>query len=67
MLTSAKDAYVEAPVARGESYGAHVDVILTVGSRQGVLANDGDPEGDALVARLAEPTGSGRVVFDGDG
>lgn len=59
----------DAPVAAGESYGTYVGVPLTIAASTGVLANDSDLDGDALVVSAwdAVSQGGGTVVMNADG
>jgi hypothetical protein len=54
------------PVARGDAYAATAGVTLVV-SAPGVLANDTDPDGDALTAALASPPAHGAVTLGENG
>ena len=69
---STLDVYVAAiepnhpPVAVDDAYSAGEGVPLVVPAL-GVLANDTDPNGDALTAALATPPANGTVVLNADG
>ncbi len=55
-----------APIAAADAYGVARDTILQVAA-PGVLANDSDPDGDALTAeKVADPT-HGTVYLAPDG
>jgi hypothetical protein len=54
------------PVAVSDSYGVHTNLTLTV-PVPGVLANDSDPDGDALSAVLSTPAANGNVILNADG
>lgn len=56
----------EAPVALNDSYSTAADTVLNVGS-PGVLANDGDANGDIINAVLAQNVSHGILVFMPDG
>jgi PKD repeat protein len=57
----------QAPTAANDGpYQAEEDQTLTV-SAPGVLANDSDPEGDALTAVLLTNASNGKVTLDGNG
>lgn len=55
------------PVAVDDSYAATPDVPLDVAAADGVLANDVDPNGDALTAELVEPPTAGELTLAADG
>ena len=54
------------PTAAADSYSTNEDTPLSVPAR-GVLANDSDPDGDALTAALAGNATSGSVSLNADG
>jgi hypothetical protein len=54
------------PVARADAYAATAGVALVVAA-PGVLANDTDPDGDALTAALAAPPAHGAVALGANG
>jgi RHS repeat-associated protein len=56
-----------APTAVDDTYTAVLGSSLTVGSSEGVLVNDTDPDGDDLDAALISSPSNGRVELDGDG
>ena len=55
------------PVAVDDSYSATAGVPLTVGAGDGVLANDRDPDGDAMTATVLDPPDRGTFTFNPDG
>jgi PKD repeat protein len=56
----------QAPSAVSDNYPTPQDVALTVAA-PGVLANDTDPDGDALTAQLVSSTPNGTVSLQSDG
>src|SRR5438552_1982685 len=56
----------DAPVAASDSYATDEDTPLAVGA-PGVLANDGDVEGDGLTAILVSGVSHGRLTLNPDG
>jgi VCBS repeat-containing protein len=57
----------QAPVANADTYGALMNLPLIV-TAPGVLANDGDPNGDAITAQLVSGPSSGTLLlFSSDG
>ncbi|MEG4224421.1 Ig-like domain-containing protein, partial [Microcoleus sp. Pol12A6] len=54
------------PVAQPDSYSIPHDKVFNLPAR-GVLANDSDPDGDALTAKLVSLPNNGKVVFNSDG
>ncbi len=54
------------PVANGDAYAVSEDETLTVPA-PGVLANDTDPDGDALTALLVDGVSYGALTFSPDG
>jgi hypothetical protein len=52
----------DAPVATDDSYATSIGIAVNLGGR-GVLANDGDGDGDPLTASLGTPPASGGFVF----
>jgi hypothetical protein len=54
------------PFAVNDSYFMFTGETLNVNT-PGVLGNDGDPDGDTLVAQLGTPPASGTFAFDGTG
>ena len=57
----------EAPVAVNDAYSATSGSTLTVTSSSGVLANDGDDDGDSLTAVLVSSATNGTVALSSDG
>jgi CSLREA domain-containing protein len=55
-----------APVANADLYQLSENLVLTVNA-PGVLANDNDPNGDALSAVLVSTTAQGTLTFNADG
>lgn len=62
-LTIANDP----PTAVDDAYAALVNVPLTVGSAAGVLANDTDPNSEALTASVVTGPSSGSLALQADG
>lgn len=58
-----------APVARNDSYQVNEDARLVVDAANGILANDFDPDGDAitLVTELPTTVKNGQLVLASDG
>ncbi|MDB5349719.1 MAG: repeat protein, partial [Planctomycetota bacterium] len=56
-----------APVGVAEGYSTSQATALDVASNQGVLANDTDPEHDALTALLVSGPSHGTLLLHGDG
>jgi PKD repeat protein len=56
----------QAPSAVPDTYSTPQDAALTVAA-PGVLANDTDPDGDALIAQLVGSTANGTVSLQSDG
>jgi hypothetical protein len=56
-----------APVANADTYATAQDTPLVVSAAVGVLANDTDPDGDALSAVLLSAPAHGTFAFAGDG
>ena len=54
------------PVAVNDAYALNEDTTLTV-SAPGVLANDSDPDGDAISAVLVTTTAHGTLILNADG
>lgn len=54
-----------APVAADDAYQAHPGRAFKRGAAQGVLANDADPDGDALSVALIEGPKTGELAADG--
>ncbi|HMB89552.1 MAG TPA: Ig-like domain-containing protein, partial [Rhodothermales bacterium] len=57
----------EPPEAMGDSYALLRGTTRSVNSAEGVLANDSDPDGDALTAMLVTNVSHGTLAFDDDG
>lgn len=57
----------DVPVANANVYATDQDVVLTVNTANGVLANDTDADGDSLTAVLVAEPGGGAVDLDDDG
>jgi len=57
---------VNPPAAVANSYQAYKNTPLTIAA-PGLLANDSDPDGDALTAALVEGAAHGTVVVSGNG
>src|SRR5207249_11963741 len=58
----------QTPVASADQYGVNVGQTLTVGAPAGVLANDVDPDGDALTAGvLSGPFHASSFTLNPDG
>jgi VCBS repeat-containing protein len=55
------------PTAGVESYGTDEDVALVVGMLRGVLANDTDPNSDALKAAVVQGPAHGTLTMNADG
>src|SRR6185437_3149499 len=57
----------QAPVAVGDSYSVAQDATLVVGAANGVLANDSDADGNALIAALDTNVAHGTLTLNTDG
>jgi hypothetical protein len=55
-----------APVAHDDAYAMNAGLTLKINA-PGLVANDGDPDGDALTVILAGPPANGLLANDGDG
>ena len=55
------------PRALDDSYNVDEGTTLVVSAAEGVLANDQDPEGDAMQAELVSSTSHGSLTFNNDG
>ncbi|MEG4281407.1 Ig-like domain-containing protein, partial [Microcoleus sp. MON1_C1] len=69
--TSATQTFVinvtnQQPVAQPDSYSIPHDKVFSLAA-PGVLANDDDPDGDPLTAKLVSSPNNGKVVFNSDG
>jgi VCBS repeat-containing protein len=56
----------DAPVANGNSYSVVENTFLTIAA-PGVLANDGDVDGDTLTVRVVEPPLHGALTLNANG
>jgi VCBS repeat-containing protein len=56
-----------APVAVADSYNVNEDNTLTVDAGTGVLANDGDANGDTITAAVVSGPAHGSLVLNADG
>ncbi|WP_372490092.1 Ig-like domain-containing protein [Chitinophaga sedimenti] len=56
----------DAPIALGDTYNLLEDNILTIDAANGVLANDNDPDGEALASTIVE-TANGQLVLNTNG
>lgn len=57
----------EPPIANNDSYVADRDELLSVDASLGVLANDSDPDQDALLVRTLSTTNSGTLALNSNG
>jgi len=57
----------QAPTAGDDAYAVAEDGLLTVDAEAGILANDSDPDGDALTAQLTGSPSNGTLVLNADG
>ncbi len=57
----------EAPVCQDDSYNTDWDTQLVIDAATGLLANDHDPNGDALAAYIADAPAHGTVSINADG
>ncbi|MGB8338316.1 MAG: Ig-like domain-containing protein [Burkholderiales bacterium] len=57
----------DAPVAQNNSYSVNQGTVLTVAASTGVLANDSDPDGDALTAVLSAGPTKGTLTLNTNG
>jgi subtilisin-like proprotein convertase family protein len=55
------------PLANGESYQANAGLSLSIPAASGVLANDTDPDNDALTVKLVQRPAQGSVDLQPDG
>ncbi|MCB9920997.1 MAG: DUF3105 domain-containing protein [Planctomycetaceae bacterium] len=55
------------PAATNDNFSVNENEVLTTAAVSGVLANDTDPEGDALTASLISQPSNGSVTFNNDG
>ena len=61
------DSANSAPVAADDTYAVTLGAVLAVGAANGLLANDGDADGDTLTVTLVSSPASGAVTLNGDG
>jgi VCBS repeat-containing protein len=61
------NAIEDAPAATGDAYATGEDSPLSVTAAEGVLANDGDPDGDPLTAALVSGPSHGGLELNADG
>jgi VCBS repeat-containing protein len=57
----------DAPVAQNNTYSVNQGAVLTVALASGVLANDSDPDGDALTAVLSAGPTKGTLTLNANG
>jgi subtilisin family serine protease len=57
----------DAPVAQNNTYSVNQGTVLTVAASTGVLANDSDPDGDALTAVLFAGPTKGTLTLNANG
>ncbi|MCM8570640.1 Ig-like domain-containing protein [Gramella jeungdoensis] len=57
----------QAPTATADSYSTDFETTLTVSAANGVLSNDTDPDGDALIAQLQTDVSNGTLNLNEDG
>ena len=55
------------PAATNDTFTVNENEVLTTATVSGVLANDTDPDGDALTASLISQPSDGSVTFNNDG
>ena len=56
-----------APIANPDAYSTEVDTPLNISAAEGVLANDSDPDGDALIAIPNQDVTGGTLTLNEDG
>ena len=56
-----------APIANPDAYSTEVDTPLNISAAKGVLANDSDPDGDALIAIPNQDVTGGTLTLNEDG
>lgn len=56
-----------APIATADSYSVDEDAVLTVSATNGLLANDDDPDGDALTISVTSGAMHGTLALQNDG
>lgn len=66
-LTIVVTSVPDAPFAEGDAYVTDEDTPLVISAERGVLANDGDADGDPLEAKLVQPPGLGKLMLNDDG
>ena len=66
-VTITVNAVNDLPVAVTDSYSVDEDNVLTVDAATGVLANDGDADGDTLNAVLISAPAHGTLLLNSDG
>ena len=66
-ITLTVNPTADAPWAEDDAFAMNQDEVLTVDAVGGVLANDGDVDGDAVTAALVSPPGHGSLTFNSDG
>jgi VCBS repeat-containing protein len=66
-VTITVNAENDAPNAFNNSYNVQQGQVLTVAVGQGVLANDNDPDGDAMTAALVAGPANGTLTLSADG
>jgi VCBS repeat-containing protein len=67
LVTITVDPANDAPVADDDEYTTPVGQALMVNASLGVLANDGDVDGDSLTVALQSSPANGSVALSGDG
>lgn len=58
---------INPPTATNDSYAVSMNATLNVPAISGVLTNDDDPDGDALIAVIDSPTASDSLTLNPDG
>jgi len=66
-VTLTVNAVNEAPIGQADSYAMVVGGALVVDAAHGVLANDSDPDGDALSVSLIQGPQNGQFILNADG
>ncbi|UBZ07093.1 tandem-95 repeat protein [Salegentibacter mishustinae] len=56
-----------APIANPDAYSTEIDTPLNISAAEGVLANDSDPDGDALIAIPNQDVTGGTLTLNEDG
>ncbi|MHB8897626.1 MAG: cadherin-like domain-containing protein, partial [Thermoguttaceae bacterium] len=67
LVTLLVEAVNDAPVSAADAYSVAENGVLSVDAAGGVLANDADPDGDALAASPVDRPAHGTLVLAGDG